>query len=207
MKKRLFPHVRRLTLRVAKIINVPHHIPWQRFVLVAVAGLAVLVRCAHGRPLCLFRSRSVSNGVEPMIREFGLQRIVVERVLLPEILLTESDDVILFKTSVVVEGFVLGDEVFVCAGGDRPGDAAHVVLGAGVEHVWHVPHLDAVAHFETAGVFRRSRLFTFFHSEISPPRSCPTARSAKYAFCRRASAPRTKSSARNRACRDRACNP
>src|SRR6516165_2894408 len=60
------------------------------FVLVAVAGVAMLVRRAHGRPLCLFRSRSVSNGVEPMIREFGLQRIVVERVLLPEILLTES---------------------------------------------------------------------------------------------------------------------
>jgi hypothetical protein len=85
------------------------------------------------------------------VRKFRLQRVVVEGVLLPEILLAKADDVILFQASVVIEGFVLGDKVLVRASGDRPDDATHVILRAGVEHVRHVLHLDAVAHFETAG--------------------------------------------------------
>src|ERR1700730_6240128 len=73
----------------------------------------------------VFRSRSVAAGLEPAIRGLGLQRIVFEWVLLPEILLTEPDDVILFEPAVVVKGFILGNEVLVPLPTPRAADGVH----------------------------------------------------------------------------------
>src|SRR5712671_5094594 len=101
------------------------------------------------RPSYHFRSRSIRDGLKPAIREFGLQCIVVGRVLLPKILLTEPDDVILFRPAIPVKGFVLGNEVLVCASGDRSGDAARIDLRARVEQVRQILYSDAVAHPET----------------------------------------------------------
>jgi hypothetical protein len=105
----------------------------------------------------------------PPIRELGLQRIVVEWVLLPKILLTEPDDVELFDPAVPVNGFMLGDEVLVCASGDRPRDIARIDLRARVEHVRQIFYADPIAHLEAGGRVDRGlgffRGFTFFRSE------------------------------------------
>ena len=55
-----------------------------------------------------------------MLRKFGLQRVALERIFFPEILLAEADDVILLEAAVEVECFVLGDQVAVGAFGDVP---------------------------------------------------------------------------------------
>src|SRR5712691_8010798 len=160
---------------------------------------------------CLLRSRSICSGLKPAIRELGLQCIVIGRVVLPKIPLTEPDDVILLRPAIPVEGFVLGNEVLVCASSDRSRGTARIDLRARVEQVRQILYADAVAHFETRGrvigVLRRFQGFLFFHSETSPPQSFPATRLAKCGFYRRASEPRPKSNVRSTACRDRAYNP
>src|SRR5216683_2177766 len=82
----------------------------------------------HPRRVCVLSACAVflnssdpgqfSNGIEQAIRELGLQRILLGRVLLPKILLTEPDDVILFEPAIPVKSFILGNEVLVCASSD-----------------------------------------------------------------------------------------
>ena len=103
-----------------------------------------------------------ANGLEPAIGKFGLQRIVVEWVIFPKILLPESDDVkLLAPARRPVPGLVLGDEVFVSPGGDRAAHAPNIHLSTSVEQVWQILHANAIADIETGGSarFRVSGLF------------------------------------------------
>src|SRR5215469_16925314 len=110
-----------------------------------------------GCSILLDSGRSVSSGLEPALRGLGLYRIVVEWVPRPKILLTKTNDVILFDSTVNVEGFILGDEVRVGERGDRAHNTSCPHLRASVEKVGHIPHSNTVAHFETGlhaeGVF------------------------------------------------------
>ena len=112
MLDRKLPHGNLQNLEVSDLFH-----RWRRFMIVAIPG--VFVCCLHVRSFLISADRSISNGFEPAIRKLGLQRILLRRVLLPEILLTEPDDVILFEPAIPVKGFILGNEVLVCAGSDR----------------------------------------------------------------------------------------
>src|SRR5439155_3032421 len=125
--------------------------------------------------------RSISTRLEPAIGKFGLQRIVVEWVILPKILLSKPDDVKLLGLSVVpVPGFVLGNEVFVSSGGYRPAHAPNIHLGTSVEEVWQILYANAVAHIE-AGWHVLS--ISAFHSEPSPRQFSQAAQSARRGSC------------------------
>src|SRR5882672_12862318 len=58
----------------------------RRFMIVAIPG--VFVCCLHMRSFLISADRSISNGLEPAIRELGLQRILLGRVLLPDTVCT-----------------------------------------------------------------------------------------------------------------------
>src|SRR5216684_4749131 len=149
--------------------------------------------------------RSIANEFEPAVGKFGLQRIVVEWVFLPQILLPKPDDVKLLGLGVVsVPGLVLGNEVFVSARGDRPVHTANVHLGTGVEQVWQILYANAVAHIEPGGHVSG---ISALHSEPSPLQSSQAVRSARRGSCRQAFALRPRSSVRNRESRNRATDP
>src|SRR5713226_1110471 len=106
MLDRKLPHGNLQNLEVSDLFH-----RWRRYMIVAIPG--VFVCCLHVRSFLISADRSISNGLEPAIRELGLQRILLGRVLLPEILLTEPDDVILFEPAITVKGFIIGNEVLV----------------------------------------------------------------------------------------------
>src|SRR5208282_4220930 len=157
-----------------------------------------------------FSIKSAVGGLQPALRGLGLHRVVVEWVLRPKILLPEPHDVILFESAIPIESFVFGDEILICASGDRAHDTADIHLGAGVEQVRQVLDANTVAHLETgfaSGILRFFQRLTFWHSEISPLQSSRPIRSARCGFCRPAFAPRPKSSVRSMGCQDRAHSP
>src|ERR1700730_8590236 len=149
--------------------------------------------------------RSIANGLEPAVGKFGLQRIVVEWVVLPEILLQKPDDVKLLGLRVVpVPGLVLGNEVFVSTGSYRPAHAPNIHLGTSVVQVWQILYANAVAYIEAGGhVFSISA----FHSGTSPLRASRAVQSARRGSCRQAFALRPKSSVRSKGTRSRVIDP
>src|SRR5690349_15728519 len=128
-------------------------------------------------PVLLSRRSSIAGRFEPAVGQFGLQRVVLERISRPEVLLTEPDDVILLGPRIVpVPGFVLGEKVFVGARRDRALHAADIHLGAAVEQVRQVPDANAVADIEAGGGVAG---VTAFHSGPSPRRSFRAVREAR----------------------------
>src|SRR5208282_3935770 len=116
------------------------------------------------------------GGFEPALRRLGLHRIIFEWVLRPKILLPEPHDVILFEPAVTIESFVFGNDVLICASGDRAHNTADIHLSAGVEQVRHVLDANTVAHLETgfaSGILRFFLRLTFWHSVILPLLSSP----------------------------------
>src|ERR1051326_3514091 len=149
-----------------------------------------------------FAARSISRGFEPAVRQFGLQRVVLERISVPEILLPEPDDVELLWLPVVpVPSLVFREKVFVGAGGDCSAHAANVHLGAAVEQVRQILDANPVPDIEASG---RVAGLTAFHSEPSLRRSFRAIRAARRGSYRPAFLRHTGSSVRNRGTRNRA---
>src|SRR5271157_5824332 len=149
--------------------------------------------------------RSIANGLEPAVGQFSLQRIVFEGVTLPKILLPNPDDVILLTLRVVpVPRLVLGNEVFISAGGDRAAHASNVHLGARVEQIWQIPYANAVAYVEAGG---HVPSISALHSGPSPLQPFRATRSARRGSCRPAFGRRTKPSVRSKGSRSRAIDP